>query len=130
MQWLAKKEGFEEIDKLSQERTPFLFITSYDGEKIFAQALDDLDDNIFYKVEDWRNYPVKKCSKDFTFSKSPVDFNTYKNALDLVLEEIRSGNTYLLNLTFKTPIESSLTLKEIFIYARAKFKLYFKDEFI
>ena len=47
-----------------------------------------------------------------------------------VLEEIRSGNTYLLNLTFKTPIESNFTLKEIFTYARAKFKLYFKDEFI
>ena len=47
-----------------------------------------------------------------------------------MLEEIRSGNTYLLNLTFKTPIESNFTLKEIFTYARAKFKLYFKDEFI
>ena len=130
MQWLAKKEGFEEIDRLSQKRIPFLFLTSYDGEKVFAQALDDLDDNIFYKLENWRNYSVKKRTKDFTFSKSPVNFNTYKNALDLVLEEIRSGNTYLLNLTFKTPIESSLTLQEIFTYARAKFKLYFKDEFI
>ncbi len=50
--------------------------------------------------------------------------------MDEVLEEIRSGNTYLLNLTFKTPIQSSLTLKEIFTYARAKFKLYFKGEVI
>jgi len=129
MNWLAKEKGFTEVNKLSRSRTPFLFITSYDGKKIFAQALDDLDDDIFYKVEDWRNYPVQQRTKDFTFSKSPVDFNTYKKALDLVLEEIRSGNTYLLNLTFKTPIKSSLTLKEIFTYARAKFKLYFKDEF-
>ena len=98
--------------------------------KKIAKALDDLDDDICYKLEDWRNYPVKKRTKDFTFSKSPVDFNTYKKALHQVLEEIRSGNTYLLNLTFRTPVESSLTLKEIFTYARAKFKLYFKDEFI
>jgi len=128
--WLNKKNGFEQINTLAKNRTPFLFITSYNGEKVFAQALDDLDDNIFYKVEEWRNHPVQKHTKNFTFSKSPVNFNTYKKALDLVLEEIRSGNTYLLNLTFKTPIESSLTLKEIFTYARAKFKLYFKDEFI
>lgn len=130
MSWQDQKNGFNAINTLGEDRTPFLFITSYDGEKIFAQALDDLDDDIFYKVEDWRNCPVEKRTKDFTFSKSPVDFNTYKNALDLVLEEIRSGNTYLLNLTFKTPIQSDLSLKEIFTSARAKFKLYFKDEFI
>jgi len=130
MVWLNKKSGFEQINKLSKTRTPFLFVISFHGEKIFAQPLDNLDDDIFYKLEGWRNYPVEKCTKPFTFSKSPVDFNTYKKALDEILEEIRSGNTYLLNLTFKTPIESNFTLKEIFTYARAKFKLYFKDEFI
>ena len=130
MTWLSKENGFEKINTLAKQRTPFLFITSFDGEKIFAQPLDDLDDDIFYKLEDWRNYPVKKRTKDFTASKSPVEFNTYKKALDNVLEEIRSGNTYLLNLTFRTPIETNLTLKEVFTYAKAKFKLYFRGEFI
>lgn len=130
MSWLNKEEGFAAINLLGQNNTPFLFIISYDKNKIFAQALDDLDDDIFYKLEDWRNYSAEKRRKDFTFSKSPIDFSTYKKALNEVLEEIRSGNTYLLNLTFQTPIESSLTLKEIFTCARAKFKLYFKNEFI
>ena len=130
MNWLNKEEGFEYINLLSQNRTPFLFIISYDKTKIFAQALDDLDDDIFYKLEDWRNYSVKKREKDFTFSKSPVNFSQYEKAFQQILEEIRSGNTYLLNLTFKTPIESSLSLKEIFTYSRAKFKLYFKGQFI
>jgi len=130
MNWLNKENGFETINKLGQSRTPFLFIISYDKTKIFTQALDELDDDIFYKLEDWRNYPLKKRDKDFTFSKSPVSFLQYKKAFEHILVEIRSGNTYLLNLTFKTPIESSLDLKEIFTYARAKFKLYFKGQFI
>ncbi len=130
MNWLNKENGFDTINTLGQSRTPFLFIISYDKKKIFAKPLHDLDDDIYYKLEDWRNYPVKKRKKAFTFFKSPVNFNLYKKAFDKVLEEIRSGNTYLLNLTFKTPIESNFTLKEIFTYARAKFKLYFKDEFI
>lgn len=130
MIWLNKENGFQKINTLAKQRTPFLFISSFDGKKIFAQPLDGLDDDISYKLEDWRNYPMKKRTKVFTFSKSPVDFNTYKKALNEVLEEIRSGNTYLLNLTFRTPIESNFTLKEIFTYARAKFKLYFKNEFI
>jgi len=130
MDWLNKQNGFTQIDTLGQSRTPFLFIISYNQNKIFAKSLKELDDDIYYKLEDWRNYPVKRREKKCTFSKNPVDFSTYKKALDAVLEEIRSGNTYLLNLTFKTPIETNYSLKEIFTYARAKFKLYYKDEFI
>ncbi|MFT7880336.1 MAG: aminodeoxychorismate synthase component I [Sulfurimonas sp.] len=128
--WLNKKDGFTQINKLSKAKIPFLTIISYDKQKIFAQPLDDLDEDIYYKLEEWRNYPVKKRTRDFTFSKTPVDFTLYKQTLEKVLEEIRSGNTYLLNLTFKTPIETDLSLKEIFTYARAKYKLYFKDQFI
>ncbi|HFQ60919.1 MAG TPA: aminodeoxychorismate synthase component I [Epsilonproteobacteria bacterium] len=128
--WYEKEEGFQQIDRLAQSRTPFLFIVSYDQNKIFAKALSDLDNDIYYKLESWRNYPVQKREKPFTFSKYPVAFSVYQKALEKVLEEIRSGNTYLLNLTFKTPIETNYSMKEIFTYARAKFKLYYKDEFI
>jgi len=124
------KDPYKEMDALGRLRTPFLFVVSYDQSKIFVQALDKLDKDIYYKLEDWRNYPVQKRTKNFTFSKSPVAFASYKKAFNKILKQIRSGNTYLLNLTFKTPIETNYSLKEIFTYARAKFKLYFKDEFI
>ncbi len=128
--WFDQKSGFARINTLGSSRTPFLFIISYDKSRIFAQPLGSLDDDIFYKLGDWRNYPVTKREKPFAFSKSPIDFSLYKKAMDQILEEIRSGNTYLLNLSFQTPIQSDLSLKEIFTYARAKFKLYFKDAFI
>jgi len=130
MQWLNKEDGFKQINTLGKAGTPFLFISSFNQEKIFAKPLKMLDDDIFYKLEDWRNYPAKKRRKNFVFSKSLLDFDIYKKTLDGVLEEIRSGNTYILNLTFKIPVESNYSLKEIFTYAKAKFKLYFKDEFI
>ncbi len=130
MNCFNQESGFGTINKLGRSRTPFLFIISYDKTKIFAQTLNDLDEEVFYKLEDWRNYPVKKREKEFTFSKSPVSFLAYKKAFEHILVEIRSGNTYLLNLTFKTPIKSNFDLKEIFTYAKAKFKLYFKGQFI
>ena len=130
MEWHSRKDGFKSINSLGQNREPFLFIISYDKEKIFAKSLSNLDEDIFYKLEKLRNYPLKKRSKAFTFSLSTISFLEYKKAFKQVLAEICSGNTYLLNLTFQTPIESSLTLQEIFTYARAKYKLYYKDEFI
>ncbi|MDD3592290.1 MAG: aminodeoxychorismate synthase component I [Sulfurovum sp.] len=128
--WLDTKNGFQHINELAKDNIPFLCIISYDKQKIFAQPLDTLDSDIYYKLEEWRNYPAQERTKDFTFTKNPVDFATYKQTMERILEEIRSGNTYLLNLTFKTPIATDLTLKEIFTYARAKYKLYFKDRFV
>jgi len=128
MSFYSQAEGFKTITQLGKEKIPFLFIISYDKNKIFAKPLANLEGDIYYKLEDWRNYPVTKREKPFTFSKNPIDFLAYKHSLDKVLEEIRSGNTYLLNLTFKTPIQTNLNLKEIFSYARAKFKLHYKDE--
>jgi len=55
MPWLDEREGFERIDALGKARTPFLFIVSYDKSKIVAQPLSQLDSDIFYKLETWRN---------------------------------------------------------------------------
>jgi len=120
----------EEITRLTQEREPFLFILSYDGAERFVQPLNKLDDDIFFKIGGQRNYPQQPREKAYSMGKFPINFEAYQRALERVLEEIRSGNSYLLNLTFQTPIETNLSLKEIFTYAKAKYKLYFKEQFI
>lgn len=128
--WYEAKEGFEAINALGASKTPFLFVIGYDKSKIFCTPLKSLDEGIYYKIEDVRNFAPQKRNIPYTFSKSPIGFDLYQKALNAVQEEIRCGNTYLLNLTFKTPIQTNLTLKEIFIFAKAKFKLYFQDKFI
>ncbi|RUM70073.1 MAG: aminodeoxychorismate synthase component I [Sulfurovum sp.] len=120
----------EEISKLAKQREPFLFVISYDLSSIFVQPLNQLDDDILFKIGNQRNYPKEPLTKEYYLQKYPLEFKKYKASLEKILEEIREGNTYLLNLTFKTAIESNLSLKEIFTYARAKYKLYFKNQFI
>jgi para-aminobenzoate synthetase component 1 len=120
----------EKITELARKREPFLFVLSYDLKKTFVQPLKRLDDDIFFKIGHQRNYPREPRNKEYYLKKYPLEFKEYRISLNKVLEEIRSGNTYLLNLTFKTPIETNLSLKEIFTYAKAKYKLYFKDQFI
>ena len=120
----------KKINRLASNKEPFLFVLSYDLKKQFIQPLSELDDNVYFKIGNQRNYPKTPRKKSYYLKKNPLDFQEYKNALEKILEEIRAGNTYLINLTFKTPIETDLSLKEIFTYAKAKYKLYFKDEFI
>jgi para-aminobenzoate synthetase component 1 len=120
----------DKITQLAQQKEPFLFVLSYDLEERFVQPLKELDSDIFFKIGKYRNYPRSPIEKPYFLKKYPLPFKEYHNSLERVLEEIRRGNTYLLNLTFRTEIESSLSLKDIFTYSRAKYKLYFKNKFI
>ncbi len=120
------------MDRLSfyaQQEIPFFFLIDYEKRYVFVEPIEKLE-NIFFKVPGFRNYalPVKKYPK--ILAKEPIDFSRYKTAFDLVQEEIRKGNTYLLNLTFPTKITTDSSLLEIFYATKAKFKLYFQDRFI
>lgn len=121
---------FSTINKLGSSKIPFLFIVSYDKKSIFCSPLDSLEKDIYYKVENTRNYTPVQLSKSYKFEKYPVNFTSYKKSFDKVIDEIKRGNTYLLNLTFSTPTKTDLSLKEIFTHSRAKYKLYFKDDFV
>ena len=47
-----------------------------------------------------------------------------------MINHIRLGNTYLLNLTFKTKIQTRLSLPEIFEHSNAPYKLLYKNQFV
>lgn len=127
IEFLGKEAGFEKVNQLCQQREPFLFIISYDKSKIFAKALKELDSTIAYSLDCGSTANIGK--KD-SFKKYPIDYQSYLKAFNKVIGEIKSGNSYLLNLTFKSKIETSLRLDEIFAQAKAPYKLLIEDEFV
>jgi len=127
IEFLPKKEGFAKISKLAQKKEPFLFIISYDKSQIFAKELKSLDSSIAYSFECGSSVNLGKKS---LLKKYPIDFDSYKKSFNKVIEEIKRGNTYLLNLTFKSKIETNLSLDEIFIQAKAPYKLLIEDSFV
>lgn len=104
-------------------------MVSFDKKRIFAKELSQLE-GIYYKIEGRQNFQESMQSTNSVIEKSPQPFSIYQDAINRVKEEIKKGNSYLLNLTFATPLQSNLSLLEIFYRAKAKFKLYFDDEFI
>jgi len=69
-------------------------------------------------------------SHNYALQKEKIDFKTYKDKFDKVQSHISQGNSYLANLTSKTPISTQLSLQDIYTSANAKYKLYYKDKFI
>ncbi|GAX87236.1 para-aminobenzoate synthetase component I [Lebetimonas natsushimae] len=104
------------------------FLIDFDG-NIFIDDVKNLK-NIYFSFPAFKLLPKKPQKKTLLFKKNPISFERYQKAFSEVIEEIKKGNTYLLNLTFPTEIQTSWNLLEIFYFAKAPFKLYFKDKFV
>lgn len=116
---------FSDINTLGTQRKPFLFISDFKAKNIKVIFLDALED-IEFEIQD----TYKSTPHNQLLEKTPITFSKYLEKFDKIIEEIKSGNTYLLNLTAQTKIQTSLSLKEIYNYANAQFKLRYKDEFV
>jgi para-aminobenzoate synthetase component 1 len=60
----------------------------------------------------------------------PESYEEYLRKFNIVKHEIALGNTFLLNLTCSTPVDLSLSLREIFDASTARYKLWLNGEFV
>jgi para-aminobenzoate synthetase component 1 len=101
-----------------------IFIIDFEANNFI---IEDIKGDFLFNFNGLKNYTPKKIDKNTILKKTPISFDRYQKAFNQVIEEIKSGNTYLLNLTFPTKIETNLTLEEIFYKADAKFKIKYKN---
>ncbi len=115
------------LNKYGSLKEPFFFTISYDLSKFYVKPLKELPDEIRYEIKDKVS---SKLAKKHKIEKYPLSYEEYKKKFDFIQENIKAGNSYLLNLTAKTKIDPEFTLDEIYEKANAKFKLKFFDEFV
>ncbi|MCJ7765323.1 MAG: aminodeoxychorismate synthase component I, partial [Thiovulaceae bacterium] len=111
--------------RLAAEGIPFLLISDFEAKRILLFTKEELE-----KEDIEFSFLPTPQTEVTPLTKRPIDFRSYKIGFDKIIEHIKAGETYLLNYTCSTPIETPLTLRAIYQKAHAKFKLRFKDEFI
>lgn len=72
------------------------------------------------------NFTLNSALK-YSLSKSPLPFETYKKSFDKVIDYAKSGDIYLLNLCFETPVQTTLSLDEIYKFSSANLVLKYKN---
>ncbi len=129
---INKHEISKKISEFAAKREKFIFAISFDGNKGFVLTPEEATkQNIYFDVEGVSNYLYNSdAHSPKTFEIKPIAFEAYQKAFDKVLGHIQRGDTFLVNLTFKTEIETPYTLNEIFNYSKAKYKLLYKDNFV
>lgn len=117
----------EILNNYGSLKEPFFFTISYDLKDFYICKLNELPDDIKYEIASKKdNYLFEKT----TLKKEPISFENYKQKFDILQEHIACGNSYLMNLTSKTKIDTTFSLDEIYEKSHAKFKLKFKDDFV
>lgn len=121
------------INQLGKEKIPFLFIIDYDMENPVILPLTEVDPNkILFSISGITNAKSKpsQFKNELELRISPVSKERYSKAFIHVQNHISHGDSFLLNLTMPSTIETNLGLKEIFHRSNARYRLWFKEKFV
>ncbi|QIW14980.1 aminodeoxychorismate synthase component I [Pasteurellaceae bacterium RH1A] len=118
-------------NQFGQARRPFFFLIDFEQQKPLILPLEEAHaSGLFFDFFCKSNIKNPAINKPFEFSAQPISFETYQKGFELVKHQIQLGNSYLLNLTYPTQINTNYNLEELFFAAQAKYKLYLKDKFV
>jgi para-aminobenzoate synthetase component 1 len=129
---IAQYEAISILNNWGARKIPLLFIIDFEMKAIRLFRLDlPLPGPVRF---DFHNTEIPQTRLDskagFIFRKHPVSFIDYETAFLSVQKQIIAGNSFLTNLTFPTRVETNLSLKQLFEYSRARYKLLVDGEFV
>jgi len=103
----------EIMNYLGKKSIPFLFILDFTLKAPVIIPLQSLGETgILYDMEGKRNFQKKAFSirNNLNFVKYPVTYETYRKAFTIIRNHLVRGDSYLVNLTFPTRVETSFSL--------------------
>lgn len=125
------KDTILEMNERGRSRSPFLFLINFNLDDARIYDIDCLtDENIWVSFPNFSNKKDKAGKISFDFRKFPISYETYEKAYEHVMEGINRGDSFLINLTFPTRLDTKLMLDQIFQHGRARYRLKYKDEFV
>lgn len=128
---LDKDEARLKMNLLGKAGIPFLFILDFDFEKCQVYTLDQLPEDIQFECS---LYATKH--KTTTNLERPrievekINKHIYADAFKNVQAQLNLGNSFLLNLSFRSLIKAELNMLQLYQQSSAKFKLLIRDELL
>lgn len=127
---LDQNEMILKMNKLGKERKAFLFVINYHADKGFVWSDEEIDsDFVKFSFHAQASFSQLSQKSSLQWQTRPVSYSYYNKAFSFVQDQIRKGNSFLVNLTQPTSVESNLTLIEIFEKSHAQYKLWLNNKF-
>ncbi|MCF0056733.1 aminodeoxychorismate synthase component I [Dyadobacter sp. CY356] len=122
------------LNEWGKRKIPFVFFIDFLMQKPVAHRLDEIDPSeISFDFNGFNNHITSskiESQPGFHFKKNPVSFDDYHPKFNHVVNNLKAGNSFLVNLSVETPIETNLSLKDIFEHSKAPYRFWLKDQFV
>ena len=103
----------KQINEASREGRRFLFGLDFELENGFFIEDPLQQTDVLWRVGTHSNFAPQPINKKEHFKAYPIDFDTYDQKYRVVYEGLERGDTFLINLTAKTPISTGYSLEQI-----------------
>lgn len=125
----------EQLNKWGTQKTPFVFLIDFECLKPICWSLKEPIKNFEFNFNGYTNIIPNRNAKqvfDKTFEiiKDPITFKEYQQKFDYVKNEIEYGNSFLVNLTTSTKIETNLSIDFIAHNSNSKYVCYLNNQFV
>lgn len=123
----------QQANQYGKQRQPFFFLIDFEQQQpIICPLTQAASLGLFFAIKGQHNinWQTQTSCEPFRLNKFPIEKTVYQHGFMLVQEELQKGNSYLLNLTYPTKIETNLSLAQIFQQTKAPYKLYYQNRFV
>lgn len=126
-----KEKAIAMMNDLGHRGLSFLFLIDFEHEKIVISKNFQSDSKIKFDINGFSNAERQEVKEEeFYFEAYPMGIDQYSEGFEKVMQEIKLGNSFLLNLTHPTRVMTNLSLSDIYNLTSAKYKIYLEDEFV
>ena len=124
--------NFDLMDELSLKKVPFFFMVDFLLEKVEVFQENEIkEESLLIDFQNFKNMKTTEAENaEIELKILSESAEIYRKGFHFVQENLRQGNSYLTNYTMKSEIAINLTLKEIFYHSKAKYKVWYNDEFV
>ena len=125
------QEKFRELDELSEKKIPFFFMIDFLMENVLIFNNEDLKSGkVLVDFPSFKNVEIQNTKNEVIVWKSyPKSKGNYQKGFEIVQNHLKRGDSYLVNYTCETPIETNLSLEDIFHHSKAKYKVLLPNQF-
>lgn len=121
------------IDRLNyfgKRGEPFIFLIDFEGNTPSIFQPNETN-SILWQTQKNSNFHKKEIDRQLTDWKiQPISFERYQKGFQLIQNHIHNGDTYLLNFTQPTKIETNLNIEDIFHLSSATYKILLKENIV
>jgi para-aminobenzoate synthetase component I len=119
------------MSDLAEAGTPFGCVINFAGTRATLFELDAVPEGIYFDTPLASHLPAAEPgTTPAELTPHPRSMDEYRAGFDAALAELRYGNSYLLNLTYPTAIDCTLSLRDIFLRSHARYRLVVEGEWV